>query len=73
MRDNQIYFLFSGQFHIGFVRIKEAGYKKNFFRLFIHKKKVLIKPTKKLERNIKKDKVSRPDPLNDASIRYSDI
>ena len=40
MRDNQIKFLFSRQFHIGFVRIKQVGYKKNsFFRLFIHKAK----------------------------------
>ena len=40
LRDNQIYFLFSGQFHIEFVsgqfhiefvRIKQAGYKKNSF------------------------------------------
>jgi hypothetical protein len=31
MRDNQINFLFSGQFHIGFVRIKQVGYKKNSF------------------------------------------
>jgi hypothetical protein len=52
LRDNQIDFLFSGQFHIEFVRIKQAGYKKNSF--FIHKaKKVLIKPTIKLERKIK--------------------
>lgn len=43
LRDNQIYFLFSRQFHIEFVRIKQAGYKK----------KVLIKPTIKLERKIK--------------------
>lgn len=62
LRDNQIYFLFSGQFHIEFVsgqfhiefvRIKQAGYKKKLF-FFIHKtKKVLIKPTIKLERKIK--------------------
>jgi hypothetical protein len=53
MRDNQINFLFSGQFHIGFVRIKQAGYNITLF-LFIHKaKRVLIKPTIKLERKIK--------------------
>jgi hypothetical protein len=60
LRDNQIYFLFSRQFHIEFVRIKQAGYKK--------------KGSYQTHNKIgKKDKVSRPDPLNDASIRYSDI
>ena len=57
LRNNQIDFLFSGHFHIGLVIIKQAGYIKNkklFFRLFINKtKRVLIKPTIKLERKIK--------------------
>jgi hypothetical protein len=55
MTDNHINFLFSGQFHIGFVRIKQVGYKKNSFfdYLSTKQKKVLIKPTIKLERKIK--------------------
>lgn len=59
LRDNQIYFLFSEHFRIGLVRIKQAGYRKNSYQTH-HKIR-------------KKDKVSGPDPLNDASIRYSDI
>jgi hypothetical protein len=42
MRDNQINFLFSRQFHIGFIRINQAGYN-SFFNP--QSKKVLIKPT----------------------------
>ena len=60
LRDNQIYFLFSGHFRIGLVRIKQAGYRKKNSYQTHHKIG-------------KKDKVSRPDPLNNASIRYSDI
>lgn len=72
MRDNQINFLFSGQFHIGFVRIKQAGYNSFFFFLIIYpqSKKGSYQSHNKIG---KKDKVSRPDPLNNASIRYSDI
>jgi len=69
MRDNQINFLFSGQFHIGFVRIKQAGYN-SFFFFYSQSKKGSYQTHKKIG---KKDKVSRPDPLNNASIRYSDI
>jgi len=48
MRDNQIYFLFSGQFHIRFVRIKEAGYKKTlfFYYLSTKQKRFLSNPQK---------------------------
>jgi len=72
MRDNQINFLFSRQFHIGFVRIKQVGYKKNSFFSIIYpqSKKGSYETHNKIR---KKDKVSRPDPLNNASIRYSDI
>jgi hypothetical protein len=77
MRDNQIYFLFRGQFHIGFVR--QAGYKKTiFFIIYPQSKKGSYQTHNKIGKKDKdkigkKDKVSRPDPLNDASIRYSDI
>nr|TKW31445.1 hypothetical protein SEVIR_2G106800v2 [Setaria viridis] len=37
MRDNQINFLFSRQFHIEFVKIKQAGY--NFFIIYPQSKK----------------------------------
>jgi len=70
MRDNQINFLFSGQFHIGFVRIKQAGYNSFFFIIYPQSKKGSYQTHNKIG---KKDKVSRPDPLNNASIRYSDI
>lgn len=71
MRDNQINFLFSGQFHIGFVRIKQAGYNSFFFLIiYPQSKKGSYQSHNKIG---KKDKVSRPDPLNNASIRYSDI
>ena len=33
MRDNQMNFLFSRQFHIGFARIKQVGYKKTLFSI----------------------------------------
>ena len=69
MRDNQINFLFSGQFHIGFIRIKQAGYN-SFFFIYPQSKKGSYQTHNKIG---KKDKVSRPDPLNNASIRYSDI
>ena len=79
LRDNQIYFLFSGQFHIEFVsgqfhiefvRIKQAGYKKKTLFFYPQNKKGSYQTHNKIG---KKDKVSRPDPLNDASICYSDI
>lgn len=72
LRDNQIYFLFSGHFRIGLVRIKQAGYRKknSFFFIYQQSKKDSYQIHHKIR---KKDKVSRPDPLNDASIRYSDI
>lgn len=44
LRDNQIDFLFSGQFHIEFVRIKQAGYKKNSFFLSTKQKRFLSNP-----------------------------
>jgi hypothetical protein len=74
-RDNQIDFLFSGHFHIGLVIIKQAGYKKKKKRFFLS---IIYQESKKgsyqTHRKIgKKDKVSGPDSLNDASIRYSDI
>lgn len=70
LRDNQIDFLFSGQFHIEFVRIKQAGYKKKTLFFYPQSKKGSYQTHNKIG---KKDKVSRPDPLNDSSIRYSDI
>lgn len=72
LKDNQIYFLFSGHFHIGLVIIKQAGYIKKLFFLIIYQqsKKGSYQTHHKIG---KKDKVSRPDSLNDAYIRYSDI
>lgn len=65
-KEENSYFFFSGQFHIGFVRIKQADYKKTPFFY-------LSTSYQTHNKDRKKDKVSRPDPLNDASIRYSDI
>jgi hypothetical protein len=73
-RGNQIDFLFSGYFHIGLVIIKKVGYrkkKKRFFSIFYQESKKDSYQTRNKIGN--KDKVSRPDSLNYASIRYSDI
>ena len=73
-RGNQIYFLFNGYFHVGLVIIKKAGYrkkKKRFFSIFYQESK---KGSYQIHNKIgNKDKVSRPDSLNYASIRYSGI
>jgi hypothetical protein len=74
LRDNQIYFVFSRHFRIGLVRIKQAGYIKKKILFFFDYLSTKQKGSYQTHHKIgKKDKVSRPDPLNDASIRYSDI
>ena len=65
-RDNQIDVLFSWLFHIEFVRIKQAGYKKTLF-LSTKQRKSSYQTHNKIG---KKDQVSRPDPLNDSSILF---
>lgn len=74
LKDNQIDFLFSGHFHIGLVIIKQAGYiKKLFFLIIYQQSKKGSYQTNPPHKIGKKDKVSGPDSLNEASIRYSDI